>query len=471
VAVDIRPLDDIELWSRPDRGHLPRWVRGVIAFACVITVGVIAASAHVLWRMDGHKHVPYSVHGVTWKVAEWLWQYLPPLIFLAILVIAFLPRSTLSRFVRMAIVLPLVHVLALLVAWQVIPRLQLPTLGERTPLTREFPPLPMALLVAGAIITAGTLVTRRARERIHAIVMLALVNLLLLGLWVPIVSRLMAAHDRSTWADAVLSSWSSATSWMESPWFFPILLLPPFTVAVAFTAIAINRPARARRLRVPVAVLAIALFGAAVSTRLTSYSGAFLIYDNVVHILLGTVLCALLATSALAVHTWLATRRAARRLANEREVRAGLIDDDDDPIVACLEISSWLRGPRVISRPFNAVTANGDIVVPAGAEIAMSIPPVTSVMRNGEAVVVLRQSDVVHLGGFVEAETGESPFRSTQAVIPGPRGVVVGRVGDEETSALQSMGLAAWRPSVAYMLIVIVVAIPGLLGLFSPTWK
>jgi hypothetical protein len=452
VAVDIKPLDELQLWSRPGAGELPRWVRCVILLACAVTVFAIGASTYVLWRMGGkYQHID-----------KWTFRNGPPLVMLMVLVVAFLPSSSVSRFVRMAIVLPLVHVLTLIVAWRVIPQLEI--LASRTPMTHELPVLPMALLLAGTTITVGVLIARRRRDRIHAIVMIALANLLLLGLWVPIAARLWAGTGR-------VPSWDAAIEAMASPGILAAsMLVPPFLVATAFTAITIHRPSLTHRLRNMIAVGVFGLLTTSLAIRVSSNHGGFLLYDNFVHLILAVAMIAVLATCALSVTTWLASLRASRRLAREPATRSGVISDEDDHVVACLQITSWLRGPRLVTRPFTALVGGDELVIPAGIDVATTIPRVSSVLRTGEAVVVLQQGDQVELGGFVDRETGESPFRSAQALVPGPRGIVVGRLG-EQTSAAQSMGLAAWRPSVAYLLIVIAVAAPGLLGLLSPTWK
>jgi hypothetical protein len=467
-GIDIRPLDALELWNRPDAGELPRRVRVAIAIACAITVSVVAAGTYVLWRMSGTSQMRFRIDNELRPLEEWSVRNVPPLIVLAILVVAFLPRSTVSRFVRMALVLPLLHVLLLVVAWLVVPRLQLPALSERTPMSRELPVVPIALLIGGAAVTFGALLARRARDRMHAIVMLALANLLLLGLWLPVASRWLAGEGAE-------SSWVRATALLASPAeFAAIMLVPPFVGALAYTALASNRPALALRLRAVLVVGAAIVFALAVAARLASYHGAFLLYDNATHLLFTTAMVAVLATIALAIATWRGCRHAARRLARESSCRSGVIADDGDQVVACMQITSWLRGPRMIARPFTVTTPAGEVFVPAGVEIATSIPLVSSVLRTGEAVVVLRKDDRVVLAGFVDTETGDSPFRSAHAVIPGPRGVVVayaGGAGGDGTTAVQGMGLAAWRPSVAYMLIVIVVAVPGLLGVLAPTWK
>ena len=101
--------------------------------------------------------------------------------------------------------------------------------------------------------------------------------------------------------------------------------------------------------------------------------------------------------------------------------------------------------------------------------VALGLPLVSSVLRTGEAVVVLRGGDRVGLAGFVERDDGDHPFRSATVPVPGPHGVMVGRASVVTPAA--HVGLATWRPAVAYLVIVIVVAIPGLLGVLASEWR
>ena len=72
-----------------------------------------------------------------------------------------------------------------------------------------------------------------------------------------------------------------------------------------------------------------------------------------------------------------------------------------------MQITSWLRGPRMWMRSFIA-SANGELIrVPSGAALATAIPKISSAMRAGEAVVVIHRDDPIVLGGFVEREVGE----------------------------------------------------------------
>ncbi len=53
MSVDLKPLGPLELWSRPGAGEVAPWVRLVVAMAAMLAVMVVAASAAVLWEIDG----------------------------------------------------------------------------------------------------------------------------------------------------------------------------------------------------------------------------------------------------------------------------------------------------------------------------------------------------------------------------------------------------------------------------------
>lgn len=440
----------LELWNRPRAGELAPWVRVAVAVASVLGVLVVAASAAQLWKVEG-AHTGFD--------RAWF-HTAPPVYMVLALTLVFLPGGSVSRFVRLAVALPVLHAIAMLVALVWVPRLGMPMLGERTPMLDTVPPGVAFVGLLG--LTIALAVTLGRRDWIHAFVTIALANLLLLGLWLPIAAGLWAlpAMDRSGMVD---ESWPHAFALVANP---PALLItvvmPPLVVASAYAAISLRRPELARRMRVPICALVILVFALAIFRRLDGSAGRFLIYDNFVHVLLAAVMVAIVATVTLALSTWLASRRASRRLAVERS-RAGVIAGEDREVVACMQITSWLRGPRIWTRDFVARVGDLELVVPAGARLAAEVPLVSSVMRTGEAIAVLGRGDRVKLGGFVERELGEDPFRSTTVTVPGPAGIVIG--GERETTPWQSMGLTAWRPSVAYLLILTAVGIPALAGL------
>jgi hypothetical protein len=454
VTVDIKPLGVLELWNRPSAGELAPWVRVAVAIGCVLGVVMIAASADVLWRMDGYN---------TGLNKDWF-RKAPPIYMMIALAVVFLPGSTVSRWVRLAIGLPILHAIAMIVALVWVPSLDMPVVDDHTPMMRTLPPVIAFAGMLGLTVMLASMIGGR-REWGHALVMIALANLLVLGLWLPIAAAVWA---RPTMPGADFQ-WQVAFDAVSSP--RPLILTvlaPPLIVASLYTWMSLRAPRFAQRARNTIIVLLTLLFVFAVVSRVRNYRGAFLIYDNFVHVVLAVVMVAIVATVTLAVATWSTSRRTVRRLAEQR-ARTGVIDDDGDDVVACMQITSWLRGPRLWTRDFIARVDDNELVVPGGARLATEVPLVSSVMRIGEAVVVLKRGDVVKLGGFVDRQLGEDPFRSTTVTVPGPAGIVVGSERPVATP-MQSMGMTAWRPSVAYLMILIVVGIPAIAGLFGASW-
>ncbi len=452
MSVEVKPLGELELWNRPGAGHVAPWVRGSVALAAVLSVVVAGAAAWTLWRIGR----PHDLHDKTW------FQGLPPFAMAAALTVLFVPDGSVSRFMRLAVLLPVLHMIALVVALLYVPRLDMPQLAERTPMLASLP----VELVFGCGLVLMLAIARGIggrREWAHAFVMLALANVLLLGLWLPILASFASTHDATGfgWSETFMPTLRR----LEDPGPLPLIALaPPLVLATLYTVLAIRAPALTRRIRGWVIAAMVWLFGGAVVARYRSDHGAFLIHDNFVHVLLATIGLAIIATCTLAVVTWLAGRRELRRLATEPHRKQGVIDDEGEGVVACMQITSWLRGPRMWMRSFIA-SANGELIrVPSGAVLATAVPKISSAMRAGEAVVVIHQRDPIVLGGFVEREVGESPFRSVTMTVPGPAGILVGR--DEPVSTpIESMLLTAWRPSVAYLLIMLAIAVPSLLGL------
>ncbi len=446
----ITPVGELELWNRPAPGDVAPWVRMVVFLASVCGVLVVGAAAWTLWQI-GHASGDLRGHKGTFIA-------LPTFLMSITVVVLFLPDGTVSRFVRMAVALPLVHLVALVVALFFVPSLDVSSLGDRTPMMES---MPVGLWFGiGLVLFAGlgrAIGGRRDQGWAHAFVMLALVYVLLFGLWLPIAATFPVLVDGRGYhmhaTRALLETSPEPVGWL--------CLAPPLVVAALFTLLAVRAPKLARALRWPIALALLALFVVSVAARATANHGAFLVHDNFVHLLLAAVTLAIVATNALAITTWFAGRRALRGLVKSRE---GAITDEESEVVAYLQITSWLRGPRLWMRSFVANTSNELLCVPSGARLATALPKISSTMRAGESVVVLSKRDAISLGGFVERQVGDSPFRSTVMTVPGPSGITVGR-SEPLSTPTESMLLAAWRPSVAYLLILLAIAVPSLIGL------
>lgn len=452
MSVEIKPLGELELWNRPGAGHVAPWVVGSVVVAAFLSVVIAGAAAWTLWRIGGSS----ELYDRTW------FQGLPPFAMAAALTVVFVPDGSVSRFMRLAVLLPVLHAIALVFALFHIPGLEMPELEQRTPMLASLPV--EALFFGGlAIMLALARVLGGRREWAHAFVMLALANVLLFGLWLPVFAQLASITGRTDYG--WYETFTPTLERLRDPGWLPVLAFgPPLLLASLYTLLAIRAPRWTRRLRAWVVAAVIWLFGGALLARYRSDHGSFLVHDNFMHGLLAAAALAIVGTSTLAISTWLIGRRELRRLATEPHRKQAVIDDEDGEVIACMQITSWLRGPRMWMRSFIA-SANGELVrVPSGACLATAVPRISSALRTGEAVVVIGRRDPVVLGGFVEREVGESPFRSVTMTVPGPSGILVGR--DEPVSTpIESMLLTAWRPSVAYLLIMLAIAVPSLLGL------
>jgi len=444
---------DVHDLSRPREGDVDGWVRWAVGLACVVTFLIAVVVPRVLSQYgDG-----------TMFDGFWFQNGLA----LAVgMVIAFgcIPLDGVSRSVRLAVVLPLLHLGLMIVAW-----LGWALLSSR--MSRAVVMLPVLDAVplgwvlgavAATIGMAGAWIGRSRRgEAIHAIVMISLVALLLLGLWLPFASLGVTSPDAETWRDAI-SRWDSLRAQLASPARLAAIVLgPPLVGAIGYTLIAIRRRHWIPRVRIAVvAVLAVA-WVMAISIRRDASDHAVIVYSNFMPWLLAAAVAALAAIAALTVVTWLGGHR--RRAGGWRQ-HTGRISAARGELIAGYEIASWLRGPRAITTACEVVTAGGTLPVPAGAQLFAPLPLATTLLRTGERVAVVRGGDAVCLGGYEQHATGQ-PFRDSGAPIPGERGVVIGPTAEDGGGQL---ALVAWRPCIAYLIIVVVVAVPALIAALQP---
>jgi hypothetical protein len=198
----------------------------------------------------------------------------------------------------------------------------------------------------------------------------------------------------------------------------------------------------------------------AAALRIPAGNVALYFYSNFVHVALVVATLAVLALVACALVAWRSGTRHGPHPDAPTWLAGTIARDGEGDVVGCIEISSWLRGPRRLLRPFTLVTSTGELEVPRGAHLASALPLATTALRTGEATVVLRTGDRVIVGGFVQESVGDHPFRGTRALIPGRAGIAVlapPRAGDGGYAIL-----ALWRPCVAYLAIA---TVTGLLAL------
>jgi hypothetical protein len=434
--VNVQDREVLEQWF--GLRTAPRKLIGVTAFASIASVAVVELAGREI-----ASYLTYLDPGQGFHAPVWFG------IAIAIAVaIAWAPAWRLPRALRVALVLPALHLAAVVTAWATWRMLvaRAPTVTEDLPMLRVLPIGGVAL--ASALITvavARAVAGRRRSERLHAAVMFALVHLLLAGLWIPLG---VAIACKGLDADVT----PNCAVWIASPPRIALVLAPPLIAATVFTTIAIRYTEVLRPWRPLVELPLGALLLAAIAARLEAGEWPRFAYINFAHVLLVLMATAGGALVALA----LSLRRQAR---SARAAKAGVIVDAAEP-VAHHGVPGWLRGPRTTAGAFTVVTREGKLEVPAGAEIRVAPPAMSMWLKTGQAIDVLRDGDRVCVAGFVQPPA-DAPFRSSAAPIPGLDGIIVTR-NPADCSSFAAIALALWRPCVAYLLVVTIVALPAL---------
>lgn len=435
--------------SRPRAGEVDRWVRVAVVLALAATFIVVAIGPRVMWTREVE----------TPAIPQFWFVNVLAIAFGAAVAIALVFPARSSRYVRLAVVLPVMQAALLFAAWAAwkLMRAKMPSAVDATPLLERLPVSIVVPWMALAIGVAARIVARkRRREWLHATLMIALVNLLLFGLWLPIVATSYDSH--------VDFAWDTIERTLQTPaQIVVVMVAPPFLGATAFTASALRNPEVWRRNSgAVVAILVLGLVFAIACRQNVNAIGAY-VYINFVHVLGAAALMAVAALVALGATTWISARRARAALDRERTL-IGTVHGEED-LVAELALTSWLRGLQPSCKPLVVTTAYGEVPVPAGARVVSPTPLGTTLLRRGEAIITLREGDRVVLGGYVTARR-DGPFRETVAPIPGADGITIGRV-DDERYGLSHVALELWRPAIAYLVICVAVSIPALAALLS----
>jgi hypothetical protein len=428
---------DPAMMLRAGPGTLPRWTRYVIGLASVITVVAI-------WL--GGQLLADELNWFWGRENFWLPKGVAIVAALAIAV-CFAPPSKLSRFLRLAVMLPLIHAGLVLFAWQVwkINCERLAETSDGRAFASWFPFTRATLYGAGALVTLSFLVAKK-RDWVHALTTLSLSSLLLVGLWMPVISATTGNADG--W-------WTGVTTVLPHPIRTALLIvIPPLLVATAFTYVSLRR-------RVPNVKLALGvLFALATACRLNGEAAAMVIYANYVPLLLVALILATSSLGVLAIVTLVRGQLARSKFA-ARERLVGVVDCADQDAVVALEVASWLRAPRVVQRSFAIATSAGTIPV-SGADLIAPLPAATTLLARGETLGIIHGGDAVVVAGHARA--GGDPFRTSASPLAGDLAIAPAHV---ERAGVTSMTLAMWRPCVAYLLIVTAVALPGLAALLS----
>ncbi len=473
-----RNLELESVWRRPP-GTLAPWCQALIALAAIAGIVVASLASDAVWTMYGCSD---PSHGV-------LVRHAPSVVLAAGLLAAYVlpwPRmGSVSRFARVAVVVPALHlviVLASAAMWSAVA-------AHRS----EFAPFPYllglpangVLLVAASAVVLAVLgwwcagVSRRGRARreewLQACLMLSLSFTFALGVWLPIASP----HGLGSTAGDEARFWTT----MIEPYrrvfvtdpdrLVAVVVVPPLIVATLYTAVASRWGALMRRIRWGLGVgMAVAIVAAIVrASELGHYARTmYVIAMPTLLVALGSSLVLLLGSGVL---EWRRRSLAASRLAALDAIPARVATHVDQPI-AELELVSWLRAPRVCMVPFEAVTASGAMPV-HGADLHAPVPGSTTWLAVGERVPMIRGGDDIVLYGQRATSTGD-PFRSTPTTditaitltansAAAGAGAPTAALPERAAPSFRDVVLLQWRPSVAYLAIVLAISLPAVLAL------
>jgi hypothetical protein len=431
--------------TRQAPGKLAGWVRLAISIACAVSFLAATIGTDYLWStLPGWVDIRLFRHALTFFISFWL-------------LASFLPPSSLSRSLRVAVLLPVAHAIMIVCAWPVWVKVSAHALEPSWVFEVARAPLATITIITALAFAAGAAVIarRRSGEWVHVFAMLALCELLLLGLWLPIACCVWSESELPRFSDAV----SSPSILASTAGLVELVVVPPTLVASAFTLVHARWPARLASWRVHVKTWLIVLFAVAVLFRMTASDTQMVLYSNMLPLVLVSLLVAVVAVVILGAVTWWRSGSTYRTFMRSEQRGATIEEDGDEPVIG-LEITSWLRGPRVVQRPFSVATSFGVMPV-RGAHLVAPLPAATTQLRIGERLGVLRSRDDIRIAGLATSGPGD-PFRTAQhvdAMYVAPAALPRG--------GFTSAALVMWRPCVAYLLIVSAVALPALAALVA----
>lgn len=415
------------------------WVALVVVGACFVTFLAVTLGFDLAFaQIDSAIERGWVKYGLTYvtvfcMLASWL------------------PPARLSRVVRVAVLLPAAHAVVLVTAW--LAWSDVSRFSDHDTVSALVTQFPMATIVIATlcVFVAFALLVARRREWLHGFLMLALAELLLLGLWLPISSSLFAGGEAAEWPRC-------GPSLLELQRRVIVSVVPPTLLAFGFAAFALRRPRQMLAYRWWTTAFVLGALTLGVAARLGALGAEMIMYANLLPILLAAMIVAIAALLVFGVgYAW--TSYGARRELQRRTRAEGVIVDDDREPVAGVEITSWLRGPRVVQRRF-AVSIAGATVPVSGAYLVASLPAATTQLATGECFAVLRPGDRVTIAGHAEA--AGAPFRTSAAPLSGEIFVAP---AERSPGWFPQVALAMWRPCVAYLLIVVAAALPALAAL------
>jgi len=410
-----------------------------VVAASVVTLALAAIAPRALWNTSWHGGIDHLEGWFCYSIVAALAMCI---------VGAYAPPFRVTRALRVALALPIAHLIGIVAAWAmwsaIAPRLDTYVIS---PLVTRRALVELVAVVGAACASAGWTIARRRRgERTQVALVAALAHLLLLGLWLPIAAGVLANHVEWTTRGIELVAPAKVVA---------IALVPPLACAIAYAAIATRAPAVAARLRPACFALLAIAFVIGVIVRFGPSASASVLYGSFVPALLAAIVVAVVALVATAIAAWPRRRRT-------RDALVGVIASDDASVGGFI-VTSWLRGPSTITRPFTLVTPRGQVPVPAGIALDVPLPSSSTMLSPGEGVAVVRSGDEVAIEGFVAPEPGDHPFRATAMPQPGPNGLALAP-SHPPRADLAQVALVTWRPCVAYLAIIFVIGLPALAG-------
>jgi hypothetical protein len=442
----------------PEPGDVTPRVRMAIITASIVTIAIAFVGMQGLWEGVEWVEDPYIV-GVANPGRSHFW-YTCGLGFAmcGALALAWWPRFRISKLLRIATVLPILHVAAIAVAahvWTIFDADALAKLsrGQNWKYFKHVDvPLPTigALAIGFAsIVIVAIAIKRRYGEWAHASVMLALSYLLLIGLWLPFVARLAVRAGPAGW------SWEDTTvRVLDANELVPLATIPPAILAIGFVVLVFRAPRLFERIRRQIRIATWSLLVLAIIVAVSLPDKGWLVYLESSYLVMSAVVLAVASLVVLAAASWLRSLRSQRR-SRKLVYEDGVIALDEPGEVARFEITSWMRGPQLKTRSFVVTTKHGNVPI-AAANVDLRVPDVTTLLDVGEHASVLAPGTRVVIAGRRSAGS-DHPFRASDAT-------EVSLVATPDVSAkrLSDLTLVAWRPAVAYLTILVAVAAPFL---------
>ena len=442
--------------------------RLMIAGACAVTVIIAALGMDSMWGS-----VEWIEQSDRWSFGRdpFLYQSGLAIALAAVIVALWLPRFEVSRLLRVAVLLPVVHIGAIVVAgfaWSAL-RGDIAEADASLGFTVTNVPkiaLPSAALLVvafGIMLAFSVLLKRKHGEWAHASVMMALSFLLLLGLWLPMLSRLSVSTPGAFNAIESLQRWGPDSYYWSWQWnhrlfgreaFNLLAVIPPALCALGFTVLVFRASRWFARVRRHTKLAVKLLLGGAILAALTLPNEGWLLYLESSYLVMFGVVLAIGSLITLTVVSRLGSLAAHFNFRRLPKLE-GVIARDEEQEAARFEITSWLRGPRLVTRSFVVMTPYGNVPL-TGVNVLAAMPSTTTTLDVGEHAPVFAPGDRVVIAGRKSRADG-GPFRAADAA-----DVVAIAAPDARPYRFSDVTLVVWRPAVAYLAIMLAVALPYL---------